>query len=292
MRPYRIVLFAAACLALGAPACKNDSPTAPATGGIVIDAEPDFLAAPWQLTGPGGYSHDGAGDDALDNVKTGAYTVEWLAAAGYEAPAPLTLQVPADSTVTFTGTYQELGPPFPDTADKLMQNFQTMYESMDLAQFEKMMHPQHITILQQSTIDNFPDVGPTLDMTEERRIHERMFSGHDVTDPDGVLVPGIASIAFQAFSRQGTWAVSPPDDQIPDTEFALYDVIMRFDRGQSYSTLVPYGAIKVYVTHRDSTAHGVTRPYYQLRGQMDLTQDTKVSATSAVTWGELKALFR
>lgn len=162
---------------------------------------------------------------------------------------------------------------FPDTSDKLMQNFQIVYETMDFLSYSKMLHPDYITILQQSTQDDFPDVGTTLDLEEELRIHDRMFSKRDVTDPDGILVPGVQTVQFQAFARQGSWSLSPANDQIPNAEFALYDVIFLFERGQQYSTLKVQGAIKFYVTHRDSTVNGVTKPYYQMLGQMDLTQD-------------------
>ena len=280
-----------ALLLFAAAACNDDSnPTAPATGVIAIDTEPDFLEAPWEVIGPYSYHRSGHGDATLSGLHSGAYTVEWLEVAEYEAPAPATLDVTADSTATCTGAYWNVGT-FPDSPDQLMQNFQAMYESMDLAAFTRMMHPDHITFLQQFTANEYPDLGNTLDMTKEQRIHGRMFSGAAVTDPDGVLVPGISTITFQTFVRQGTWGTSSPTDLMPNTEFALYDVVVLFDRGQSYSTLKPQGALKFYVTHRDSTANGMTRPYYQLRGQVDLTGAWKEAGETA-SWGSVKALFR
>ncbi|MBK6734939.1 MAG: hypothetical protein IPG61_12825 [bacterium] len=165
------------------------------------------------------------------------------------------------------------GLPFPDTADKLMANFQTVYETMVFDDFRKLVHPDYITILQPSTVSQFPDVGETLDLSEELRIHERMFSKADVTDPLGTLVPGVQEISFQTFARQGTWGLSPANDRIPNAETALYDVVFLFERGGLYSTLKVQGTIKFYVTHRDSLVGGLTKPYYQMLGQMDLTQD-------------------
>jgi hypothetical protein len=165
------------------------------------------------------------------------------------------------------------GLPFPDSPDKLMANFQAIYETMDIDEFTKMLHPDYITILQASTTAQYPDVGTTFDLSEELRIHQRMFAGLPVTDPDGAFVPGIASIDFQTFEPQGTWAMSPANDQIPNAEWALYDVIFMFDRGQTYTILKVQGQIKFYVTHRDSLVNGVTKPYYQMLGQMDLTRD-------------------
>jgi hypothetical protein len=182
---------------------------------------------------------------------------------------------------------------FASTPDQLMANFRSAYETMSPAALLAMMRGDHLTILQASTVTQFPDVGPTLDRTEEARIHERMFSGDDVVDPEGMLIPGIQSITFHNFTRQGSWTTSAADDQIPGTPCALYDVLVRFDRGQNYSILTVQGQLKFYVVARDSTHNGQTLPYYQLRGQMDLTQNSlKAQATEASNWGSVKALFR
>ncbi len=183
--------------------------------------------------------------------------------------------------------------PFPDTADKLMANVMSTYETMDYDEFLKLLHPDCVTILQPSTVALFPSLGPTLDVTEERRIHERMFSRNDVTDPNGALVPGVQSIAFQTFSRQGTWSSSTGTDAIPNTTCALYDVVVFFDHGSLYATSKVQGTIKFYVTARDSVVGGVTKPYFQMRGQLDLTQDMKAGlATESSSWGEVKARYR
>ena len=161
--------------------------------------------------------------------------------------------------------------PFPGSPDVLMQNFQTIYETRDYDEYVKIMHPDFLTILQDETIQDFPDVGETLDVNEELRIHQRMFSGDAVTDPNGDLVPGVTTISFSRFINLETWAVSPPTDIIPNAEWALYDVEFLFDRGQTYSTLKVEGTIKFYVTSRDSMHQGSLRQYYQMIGQVDLT---------------------
>ncbi|MBK8165578.1 MAG: hypothetical protein IPK64_06350 [bacterium] len=163
---------------------------------------------------------------------------------------------------------------WPDTPDKLMANFQAVYERTDFANFAQMLHPQYVTILQESTYQEFPDVGTTLDLEEELHIHERMFSKQDVYNPLNQLVPGIQSIAFQTFQRQGAWSDSPPNDQIPNARFALYEVVFLFDRGAGDTILKVEGQIKFYAVARDSTVNGVTKPYYRMRGQVDLTRDS------------------
>ena len=185
-----------------------------------------------------------------------------------------------------------LGPdlPFPDSADKLMANFQTVYESRYSPGYRELMHPDFLTILQQSTTEEFPDVGTTLDFNEERRIHDRMFSGEAVTDPDGIFVPGVSSIAFNRFRALDTWVVSPPNDIIPNAEWAPIEVDVMFDRGQSFSTLKVQGTIKFYVTSRDSLHEGRIKKYYEMIGQVDLTNLGK--AVEGASWGSVKAMWR
>jgi hypothetical protein len=167
------------------------------------------------------------------------------------------------------------GLPFPDSPDQLMLNFKTIYEDMDFAEYAKMIHPDYIMLLQASTQTLYPSVGSTLDVAEELRMHERMFSKQDVTDPEGTLVPGVQTIEFRTFARQGAWSTSPPTDQIPNAEYAVYQVDFLFDLGAARKILKVQGEIKFYVTHRDSLlASGLTKPYYQMYGQDDLTDST------------------
>ncbi len=161
--------------------------------------------------------------------------------------------------------------PWPGSADILMENFQTIYETMDITEYRKIMHPDFLTILQETTTEEFPDVGTTLDVNEELRIHERMFSGEALTDPDENFVPGVANISFSKFRALDTWALSPQDDIIPNALWAPFEVDFLFDRGQNFSTLKVAGVIKFFVTSKDSLHQGTTKPYFQMIGQVDLT---------------------
>jgi hypothetical protein len=161
--------------------------------------------------------------------------------------------------------------PFPGSPDVLMANFQTIYETMDFDEYRKIMHPDFLTILQEETIVDFPDVGTTLDVNEELRIHERMFSGDSLEDPNGNFVPGVGGISFSSFRALDAWTLSPGDDIIPNAEWAPFEVDFLFDRGQEFSTLKVEGTIKFYVTSRDSLHEGTVQQYYQMRGQVDLT---------------------
>jgi len=180
--------------------------------------------------------------------------------------------------------------PFPDTADQLMENFQTIYETMDVDEYVKLMHPDFLTILQEETINEFPDVGPTLDVLEEQQIHKHMFSGNDGADPNGDFRPGVDVISFHLLEQMAAWEMSSGDDLIPDTEWAPFEVEFQFDRGQEYPTLNVEGMIKFYVTSVEFQFQSVDMQFYQMIGQVDLTNSVK--ASEGTSWGTVKALFR
>jgi hypothetical protein len=180
--------------------------------------------------------------------------------------------------------------PYPDTPDQLMENFQTVYETMDVEEYLHIMHQDFVTILQDQTIQEFPDVGPTLNRYEEQNIHKRMFSGWAVTDPEGYLVPGVESISFEVLHPLDVWQMSPGDDPIPNAEYAPFAVQITLDRGPSYSSLRVEGVIKFYVTSQSVLYQGERLPYYQMLGQVDLTGGTRV--VEEAIWGSVKALWR
>lgn len=290
-RPVAVLLSALVImLPLVLSACGETSTTPLTYGTVEIDVLPDDVGATWHLAGPGGTSRDGAGDATLADMRTGTYTVTWGSVNGFDVPAEATLSLGEGQTITFAGGYAVTGMVFPDSPDKLMMNFQSMYTSMNENALAPMLHEDYVMLLQPSTYAQFPDVGTTLDIVEEQRIHERMFSGLNQTDPLGTLVPAIVGITFQTFARQGTWSTSSPTDPIPDTAYAVYDVVILLSRGSLYSTLKAQGSLKVYVAATDSSLAGEYRQYYRMRGMMDLTSDNKSVETSS--WGSIKAVFR
>lgn len=62
--------------------------------------------------------------------------------------------------------------------------------------------------------------------------------------------------------------------------------------GLGSSTLKVDGLLKIYVASRDSVVCGVTQPYYQMVGQMDLTAGALADrAIESAPFGSVKALF-
>ena len=240
--------------------------------------------------GPDGYddlifSFDiGAVTEAAGDMVTGE--VMYLSLTGTLQNGPLFV---GEDCVKIVGKPVDSDQTGPTSPDELMQIFMTAYETMDFDALRSILHPDFLMILQQSTIEEFPDLGTTLDLNEELRIGQRMFAGLPVTDPNGDLVPGIAAISFSRFYPLDTWQVTPPDDLIPNALFAPFAVEILLDRGQTFSTLKVDGVINFYVTYEVLEVKGEELFHFQMIGQRDQTNLGKVEGTS---WGTVKALVR
>ncbi len=98
-------------LATALVGCGGDDddpvPVPPPGGTVVVNAEPDSIAAPWQLVGPGGVVRAAAGDTTLADLTPGDYTLSWGAVGGWIAPTGGTQTLAEDAVATFAGTYEE-----------------------------------------------------------------------------------------------------------------------------------------------------------------------------------------
>lgn len=103
-----VTVMATWLLAFG---CGGDDTTAPPPKKtkVVVDATPDAINAPWALTGPNSYTHNGTGDESITNLTPGDYTIAWGAVAGWNLPNPATqtMNAAGDDSVTFSGTYSQ-----------------------------------------------------------------------------------------------------------------------------------------------------------------------------------------
>ncbi len=171
--------------------------------------------------------------------------------------------------------------PFPGTPEQLMANFKTIYESMDIEGYRNLLHPDYQTILKESTVQDFPSVGATLDYTEEVQIAENMFSGAPGHDANGDLTSSISSITFTEPDQVTPWepATAWPeyfdyDNPNYTIKSSLFNVLFEFNRAGD-TTLQVTGLIKFFIAEQDSLYQGAVRPYYQMIGQEDLTNDGK-----------------
>jgi len=110
MKPVFVFVVIVLAVAMVVGCSEDETPTTPARtpkAMVVVDASPDSVSCPWQLTGPSSYSHNGQGDETLSNLTPGDYTLTWGAVAGWILPVPSnpTQTVADGGSVTFSGTY-------------------------------------------------------------------------------------------------------------------------------------------------------------------------------------------
>lgn len=79
----------------------------PSTGTVVVDPRPESINAPWNLSGPSGYSTSGSGKMTLQDLDVGDYTVSWQSVSGWQTPNPSqqSLTLLASQTLTFIAVY-------------------------------------------------------------------------------------------------------------------------------------------------------------------------------------------
>lgn len=163
--------------------------------------------------------------------------------------------------------------PFPDTEDQLITNFKTTYTSMKIDDYRPVLHPQYVFILRKEDVP--PGESDRFTYAEELAVAENMFSGLPIERPGDTTVPAISSIAIAVLTRLGEWSsVGPNDTNFPNTRRGLYEIQLTFSRADA-NTIMVKGKQEFYVASRDSLVNGVTKPYFQIRGQWDLTEDTR-----------------
>lgn len=201
------------------------------------------------------------------------------------------------------GTDSDPAPPAPDTGaliatpDALASLFQAGYETMDAAAFADLLDTSYVMPLQPYAAASYPDLGLALELGEVLRIHDRLFAGQVVTDPNQQSVPAVETIDFTVFAKQGSWVAADPDGTYPGTVSAFYDVEILMDRGPSRQMLIVQGAVRMHVAQRDTVVGGLTKPYCRLRAITDLTIESGAAAATdkaieTVSLGRLLGLWR
>lgn len=179
---------------------------------------------------------------------------------------------------------------FPDTQYQVLANFQTIMEECHFDWYRDLLHADFRLVLQEATRNAFPDLGPTMDLDEDLRSAERMFSGDDMVDPDGKFVPGVIDISFGIFEAEEAWRPVPSDSDIPGDSWVPMKIELLFNRGQGQAQISCKGVLEFFVTGTDSLHGGEVRKYYQISGIRDLTTVDKPLESAA--YGTVRALYR
>lgn len=261
-------------------------------GTITIDPDPDSLAAPWLLTGPGGYSLEGSGDYSATGFFAGEYDLTWGTLTGWNAPPDSTQILANGGTLNFPGTYEQY-PPFANTPDQMMANFKMIYEGMLVGEYENQMHEGFRSIILQSTFDEWaggdnPLTQLYFNKTLENTIHGNLFGYETGVGPGGELIPPVASINVATLDKDGTWdPVEATQEYFGDFEGAYkarYNVLIHFNNPDQHRYEVDQ-TIEFY-------AIAVEGEWFML-GQVGFDNYAGgMLATDSVTLDGVKSLYR
>jgi hypothetical protein len=177
--------------------------------------------------------------------------------------------------------------PFPDTPDQLMANFKTAYTGLAIADYRSVLHPDYVFIFRLQ--DGLPGASDRFTCAEELAAAEKMFSGLPIERPWDMTLPAISSIQFTTLNRAGPWTeVGLEDPDFPNTKRALYEIQLAFSRAVA-NTIILNGQQEFFVANRDTVVSGVAKQYWQLRGQRDLSGESK--GVDGDSWGAVKRLY-
>jgi hypothetical protein len=178
----------------------------------------------------------------------------------------------------------------PETPVELMVRFRDAYTAMDPVKYLALLDKDYLMILSTLTIEQFPDVGTTLDFAQEERIHQRMFSGEPVTDPLGNFIPAVQGIEFPVLKALDTWGRVGEGDRFPGTVWAPYEVELLCDRGPKFAALKLSGVVKIHARSHEVMVGSKTFTYFLMAGMTDLTFFGK--GVEDTPWGTIKATYR
>ena len=178
----------------------------------------------------------------------------------------------------------------PESPEELIVGFMNAYAAMDAEKYMALLDQDYLMILSTLTTDQFPDVGPSLDIAQEERIHNRMFSGETVTDPLGNMIPAVKTIAFRVFKALDAWGRVGEGDRFPGTVWAPFEVELLFDRGPENSVLKLSGVVKIHARSHEVMVNSKKFTYYLMAGMTDLTYLGK--GVEDTPWGTVKATYR
>ncbi len=178
--------------------------------------------------------------------------------------------------------YEEL---FPDTPDKVIQNLRSAYQQMNIDAYRHILHPNFVFKFQQYDIDNLNLPSDHFTREEDLASTENMFSGQIVGE-----VPAVGSISWPMLEGISVWETSY-NPEYPNSQRRLYSFAINITRPGA-TTLIFHGQQEFYVTSRDSMVDGSPTPYWQLLGQVDLSDTGVARGTEDATWGVIKWLYR
>lgn len=87
--------------------CGEDGINSPedVSGWIHISPEPEHIEAPWVLTGPSEFSHEGIGEERVTSLEHGEYELSWGVVSGWTSPDTANGILNQADSLVFKGVY-------------------------------------------------------------------------------------------------------------------------------------------------------------------------------------------
>ncbi|MFH1843527.1 MAG: hypothetical protein ABIF77_10015 [bacterium] len=165
---------------------------------------------------------------------------------------------------------------FPDTPEKLMENFVQAYGDRDLEAYSELLHEDFTFVFQPADVEKLQLEGDSYTKEDELAVAANMFSGEPVKKADGRILPAIDRIEFLNFEPLGGWEPSPDQASFPGTLRCPYRVSLAIRRVGA-SSLEIEGVSIFHVVSRDvRDDEKRSYAYYQLAGWIDCTQGSEV----------------
>ncbi|MFH1844357.1 MAG: hypothetical protein ABIF77_14245 [bacterium] len=177
-----------------------------------------------------------------------------------------------------------------------MANFHEAYSNLDIDGYRDLLHPDFKFFFQEYDINTLGLLSDHLDRDGEIDVSTNLFSGEPIPIPGAISpepdpIPGISTIDISLLLPVGTWGPSFHPG-FENSRRALYTIELSVNRPGN-KTITITGRQEFYVISRDSTqSDGSIRPYFQLVGQVDMSNTQKDKGLEGTTWGVLKCLYR
>jgi len=159
--------------------------------------------------------------------------------------------------------------PFPDTPDKIIANFKTVYTDMDINLYrDEILSPDYTFVLLNETVEHFGLPDNLFEFEDEIRITGKMFSGQP-NEAGRVL----SDIEIQVLQPQGAWLPVPDNDPYfggLGAQVRNYNTLIYFNMQGEFRYEVQGN--QLFYVAADTVMHdGALTPRYRLLGQLDQT---------------------
>ncbi len=160
---------------------------------------------------------------------------------------------------------------FPDTKEKVLDNFKIAYEEMDINGYRDCLHPDFKFVFTTEDQVQFQIPNEYWERAEDLGAMERTFSGNSHTNDLGTQ-PGMQSISVSNWRIAGVWQQeSENHTYFPESYRGLYEILMIYRVvGGEHTLTIPTIQLFYVEPVEELQDDGTTRTRWYIIGQEDL----------------------